>query len=482
MLSAHAVGTVDQAMLAGMNVKFGFLRLYGLLQRVLIIDEIHAYDYYMTSIIARLLQWCSCLSIPVILLSATLSDEQKRIMIDAYGSKNTEVCHEDSYPLVTVTGKETDPWVLLSEASSERTLFIKLKEGFLGDEEKTAELAKELTRSGGNCCVILNTVKQAQKVYKALDLPEEEKMLFHARFTAEDRDIVTKKVQHFFGKDRTNRPDKFVLVATQVVEQSLDVDFDFMISELAPIDLLLQRSGRMHRHKKRNYPPTLFILLPEIQYGSKIDFGGTGWVYAEKPLLRTIAILDCYEKFKLPEKFRSLIGYCYGKEKWDQNMVPWELIEKADEEWEAENQLLWEKGRSFVLREPKKRYFQPVNNDPVGDDSDDGNGWRASTRLGANDKTAILIKEVELQILRKGDLNIQEIRNLYRRSIKLPGYLSFDDPLKGYVEGVEAQGRLKGVTLLPLAENGIWKGRQANEQIIEVFYDSKTGLETRREK
>src|SRR5207247_8747567 len=73
MLAAHGVGTVDQAMLAGLNVKFGFLRLYGLADRVLVIDEVHAYDAYMSAIIGRLLQWCACLKIPVILLSATLS-------------------------------------------------------------------------------------------------------------------------------------------------------------------------------------------------------------------------------------------------------------------------------------------------------------------------------------------------------------------------------------------------------------------------
>jgi len=84
MLAPHGVGTVDQAMLAGMHVKFGFLRLFGLTNKVLIIDEVHAYDAYMSTIIGRLLQWCACLKIPVILLSATLSAKQRAAMIEAY--------------------------------------------------------------------------------------------------------------------------------------------------------------------------------------------------------------------------------------------------------------------------------------------------------------------------------------------------------------------------------------------------------------
>ncbi|MCG6535281.1 MAG: CRISPR-associated endonuclease Cas3'', partial [Syntrophales bacterium LBB04] len=138
MLAAHGVGTVDQAMLAGMNVKFGFLRLSGLADRVLVIDEIHAYDAYMSAIIARLLQWCACLKIPVVLLSATLSAKQRGEMIAAYRAVDTEIDSNAPYPLITVAEPGKTTWTIAPSASLSRTLKIETHEGLLGDVKKTA--------------------------------------------------------------------------------------------------------------------------------------------------------------------------------------------------------------------------------------------------------------------------------------------------------------------------------------------------------
>lgn len=473
MLAAHGVGTVDQAMLAGMSVKFGFLRLYGLADRVLVIDEVHAYDAYMSAIIARLLQWCACLKIPVILLSATLSAKQRAAMIEAYGGTGGDPGPKAPYPLITVAepGKEARP--IPANASSSRTLKIETHPGLLGDAKKTAAKAAELVKGGGCCCVILNTVKQAQAVYKELKLPQNEKLLFHARFTACDRQKITEKVLHLFGKDAKNRPRKFVLVATQVVEQSLDVDFDQMISEIAPMDLLLQRSGRLHRHAKREYDPILHVLLPEEK---ALSFGGTGHVYADKPLLRTLAILATQRDAHLPNDFRTLIERCYGSEEWEQSAVGWEAIRKADQDWDEETQFLYQKARQFALCEPSKRLFRPVNNDPTGDDSDDGNGWRAKTRLGANDRTAVLVEETQLQYFEPGELRMKEVRALYQRSLKLPNYLPVDKPAQGYGAAVEAKGKLRGLVLLPLSNEGLWQGIDDKEHRYEVAYNKELGL------
>ncbi len=473
MLAAHGVGTVDQAMLAGMNVKFGFLRLYGLSDRVLVIDEVHAYDAYMSAIISRLLRWCACLKIPVVLLSATLSARQRAGMIEAYGATGGDPGPNAPYPLITVAEEGKEAWTIGANASSNRTLKIEAHPGLLGDAKKTAAKAAELVKNGGCCCVILNTVKQAQAVYTALNLPRNEKMLFHARFTASDRKKITDKVIHLFGKDTSDRPTKFVLVATQVVEQSLDVDFDHMISEIAPIDLLLQRSGRMHRHRKRDYDPALHVLLPEEK---TLIFGGTGYVYADKPLLRTLAILAGQREVHLPNDFRMLIERCYGSHEWEQSAVAWEAIGEADRNWDEETQLLHSQGRQFALCEPSKRLFRPVNNDPTGDDSDDGNGWRAKTRLGANDRTAVFVKEEQLQLLEPGELRMKEVRALYQRSLKLPNYLPIHKPASGYRAGVEAKGKLRGLVLLPLADNGLWQGIDEKENLYEVAYKEDLGL------
>jgi len=439
----------------------------------LVIDEVHAYDAYMSAIISRLLQWCACLKIPVILLSATLSAKQRAGMIEAYGAKGGDPGTGAPYPLITVAEVGKEAWTIEANASSSRTLKFETHPGLLGDAGKTAAKAAELVNDGGCCCVILNTVKQAQAVYAELDLPESERMLFHARFTSADRERITEQVNGMFGKDTSNRPNKFVLVATQVVEQSLDVDFDYMISDIAPMDLLLQRSGRMHRHRVREHDPVLHVLLP--QEGS-LEFGGTGYIYADKPLLRTMAILANKREAHLPLEFRDLIERCYDSSEFKQSLVPSEAIRKADEEWDREIQLLQHRGRLFVLSEPRERFFLPVNNEPTGDDSDDGNGWRAQTRLGANDRTAVLIEEERLHCLEQGDLSMKEVRALYQQTVKLPSYLPIHSPAEGYNKGVEARGKLRGLILLPINNNRIWRGVDEKERQYEVRYDSELGL------
>lgn len=499
MLAAHGVGTVDQAMLAGMNVKFGFLRLYGLTDRVLVIDEVHAYDAYMSTIIARLLNWCACMRIPVIMLSATLSANHRKTMVEAYGASCNDLGPNAPYPLITVAeqGKVAKTISNIS-SSSPRTLMICTHDGLLGNVEETARLAESLVNEGGCCCVILNTVRQAQEVYQALKLRNNEKLLFHARFTAADRERITNQVLDMFGKGRTEggyskparRPKKFVLVATQVVEQSLDVDFDHMISEIAPIDLLLQRSGRIKRHaraqdgmlkntgKDDRGDPVLHVLTPRPD---SLDFGGTSYVYALKPLLRTMAILAVTNRVVVPCDFRQLIERCYGTDEWDQPLISWDDIKKADDEWNIEIQTLCTKGRQFVLCKPTNKFFRPVNNTPSGDDSDDGNGWRAQTRLVTNDFSAVLVGKAELQTLKRGELDKHEVRTLYSRVVTIPSYLPISNPDTGYQAAIQGRGKLLGLVLLPVDETGSWKGKTDKGIIYHVVYDNKLGLKVRKD-
>lgn len=493
MLASHGVGTVDQAMLAGMNVKFGFLRLSGLADRVLVIDEVHAYDAYMSAIIARLLQWCTCLKIPVVLLSATLSAKQRREMIEAYGATGTELDSNAPYPLITVAEPGKKTWPVEAEASSSRTLKIDTHEGLLGNAKKIAAKAMELVKDGGCCCVIMNTVKQAQAVYEELKLSKNEKLLFHARFAASDREELTQEVLDLFGKGRwdgegekrrfvpSKRPPKHVLVATQVVEQSLDVDFDHMVSELAPIDLLLQRSGRIKRHSRdengnlTNGADQRGELVLHVLVPPKIDAKKT--VYQEYPLLRTLKALEGKRQVDLPEEFRPLIKAVYDD---TPSTCTSDDLEIARLVWKEFQWALAAQAGQFLLCEPMADEFDPVGADEVGDDSDDGNGWRARTRLGLEDVLVIPVDPDELPTLSKGDVDRAEAKELYRRSVKIPSNYWPPKPSKecGKPKLVDT-GRLRGAWLLPVKREDAgwsWSGIRDDKKSYVIKYDRTIGL------
>jgi len=514
MLAAHGVGTVDQAMLAGMNVKFGFLRLYGLADRVLVVDEVHAYDAYMSAIICRLLQWCACLKIPVILLSATLSSRQRAAMIEAYGATGGDPGPDAPYPLITVAETGQEARLIPACSSLSRTLRIERFPGLLGDAKRTAAKATQLVKDGGCCCVILNTVKQAQSVYRALALPENEKLLFHARFTASDRQQITEKVLDLFGKGRwecegdnrrfkpAQRPDRFVLVATQVVEQSLDVDFDHMISEVAPMDLLLQRSGRIKRHARTKEgklkdtgadergQPELHVLLPATEKKRKDGamkpveepgFGSSQRIYERYPLLTTLGQMKPERgsngiEVPLPLQFRYLIETTYAGD------LPTDAsddLKGAKQEWDDLQEGLAAQAGEFLLCEPMADEFDPVGADEVGDDSDDGNGWRARTRLGLADVLVIPVEPTELSLLSTGDLGRDKVKELYQRSVKIPPYSWPPRPAKGYKQPVLGERRLRGVWLLPVKKEcggWSWLGIKEDGGPYAVKYDPTIGL------
>lgn len=533
MLAAHGVGTVDQAMLAGMHVKFGYLRLYGLSDRILIIDEVHAYDAYMSAIICRLLQWCACLKIPVILLSATLSSRQRAAMLKAYGAQGDDPGPDARYPLITVAQTGKDITTHSDEVSSKRTLEIKTHQGLLGDAKKTAKMAAELVKDGGCCCVILNTVKQAQAVYHELVLEEErgekkskeakckknpaaltkEKvMLFHARFTPVNREHITNQVLDKFGKGRwlgegndrkfkpADRPERFVLVATQVVEQSLDVDFDHMISEIAPIDLLLQRSGRIKRHARtkdgklkaseqdERGHPILHILLPEIEMKQKdglmkkIDhpnFGLSEKIYERYPLLQALREMSKASQIKLPDNLRPLIKATYDDVLSKDASAD---LQDAESQWKNLQEDLAAQAGEFLLCEPMDGEFDPAGADEVGDDSDDGNGWRAQTRLGIEDILVIAVEvknQEELNKLAEGDCARDIVKELYQQSVKIPPYYWPPKPAKKYGLPVLCKGRLRGAWLLPVtkANDGWeWRGIKKDGKNYSIEYDPVIGL------
>ncbi len=239
-LGANAVGTVDQAMSGVLRSRFSMLRLAGLSNKVLIIDEIHAYDQYMSQIIETLLAWCRDLHIPVILLSATMRIAQKQRYLSCFSSQAHDLSGE-GYPLLTqvISGGEVRQ-LKVDASANYHYLFHPVRMEY--DASVIAHMALRAVDNGGCVAVMVNTVRHAQEIYQSLREQADDQvtiMLFHSRFTLERRGEIEKKCVSIFGRDRAQRPMKGVLVATQVVEQSIDLDFDGMISELAPVDLLL---------------------------------------------------------------------------------------------------------------------------------------------------------------------------------------------------------------------------------------------------
>ena len=164
---------------------------------------------------------------------------------------------------------------------------------------------------------LLNTIQQAQEAYQAIKAKgfDGELLLFHARFPAGQRDQIEQRCVRLFGKEKTARPRKAILVATQVVEQSLDVDFDVMMTSIAPIDLLLQRLGREFRHEDTPRPPhftvpRFYVLIPSEPGKFETD----GYVYPECLLQQSIHLLEERSEIRIPEDLPTLVEQGYNPE------------------------------------------------------------------------------------------------------------------------------------------------------------------------
>jgi CRISPR-associated endonuclease/helicase Cas3 len=329
LLTPFGVGTIDQALMASLITKHVFVRLFGLAGKVLVIDEVHAYDAYMSTLLERLLEWLGALRCSVVLLSATLPVARRNALLRAWakgatGKSESQIEIKDQrYPRVSLVraGGTVDTFPLPVSERSHRSLGLR----WLSWDALAATLSNLL--SGGGCAaVICNTVAQAQETYRDLrrffdqeaegDRPELE--LFHARFVLEDRQRIEKRVFERYGPGDAARPRRAILVATQVVEQSLDLDFDLMVSELAPVDLLLQRSGRLHRHHRKARPerladPCLWMIDPGCNEEGIPDFGRrSSSVYQPYILLMTWMALRCRGAVCLPDDVEELIEGVYG--------------------------------------------------------------------------------------------------------------------------------------------------------------------------
>lgn len=325
LLAPFGVGTVDQIELAVLNVKHLALRMGGLVGKVVVIDEVHAYDTYMTTILERLLNWLAKMGTSVILLSATLPLSRRARLLGAYGATAT-LAPKDAiaYPsLIAANSREThiaspQPW----QPNRQITLgWLSWGDDDAAVDSKARWLLDQIV-DGGCACWIANTVKRAQRLFSKLRelAPEDVSLeLLHSQFPLEDRQNRENELSRAYGRNENgeNRPARAVVVGTQVLEQSLDLDFDVMVSDLAPVDLILQRAGRLHRHVRSRpaaHAIPKFWVNCEADPAGNLKQGSDRSIYAAYIMRMTHLTLAAKSKtpIALPADYRILIEAVYG--------------------------------------------------------------------------------------------------------------------------------------------------------------------------
>ncbi|MBF0368982.1 MAG: CRISPR-associated helicase Cas3' [Magnetococcales bacterium] len=490
-LLAHVgVGTLDQALMGILPLKHQSLRLLGLANKVLIVDEVHACDQYLLELLQRLLAFHAAHGGSAILLSATLPRGMRAELIEAFARGRSLAEGRDqnrpdsppqntSYPLLTTSlgGALIEEPVACQERLHHRVECVSLD-----TEAAVFDHLTHAAEAGGCACWIRNSVDDAREAYSALRqrLGGDRVHLFHARFALADRMDIEQRILTRFGKDSTldNRRGQ-VVVATQVVEQSLDIDFDAMVSDLAPADLLIQRAGRLQRHERGVRPGGLVkrlgVLMPSLE--EPVDegwyarlFPRGAYVYPHHGRLYLTAWwLSKNGGFSIPGDARDWIESVYGEA--SQAHIPEALIAA---QIKAEGADMSAKSLAKLNAISFKTGYQS------------GNGWRDDahppTRLGEPTLPLYLARQVGLEVRpwrEEGsypwDLSALSVR---RGRVAEEARDATTPLLKWAREAIGKAADHGVVVVLKEIEKGRWQGSAHNEQgrVVTITYDPELGL------
>ena len=342
LLARCGVGTIDQPLMAVIPQKHQAMRVFGCWRKVLIFDEVHVADPYMLTLMAELLKIHASHGGHAILLTATLSLAQKQQLLAAWHGYQPEHPVSDAFPVATRLSASQYQQTPITTQNQRRTAV-----NFFHHSDDAIEYALEQAGQGQSVVWIRNAVDDARDAWQAIRERAENPdrvLLYHSRFIWQDRDRIENDVLSHLNKD-SKAPDRHgvIIIATQVFQESLDADTDIMISDICPIDDLIQRAGRLHRHNRnadRAYdaaatdprtPPSLTVLAPEFdqQPGPnwlKNVLPSTEYVY-RSPLIiwNTQRILREQGHITLKDNARILIEAVYG----DQAQEPDGLSDKA---------------------------------------------------------------------------------------------------------------------------------------------------------
>ncbi len=332
-LGQIGVCTVDQVLVSVLPVKHRFVRSFGLGKSVLIIDEVHAYDSYMYGLLIEVLHRQKAMNGSVILLSATLPLFQREKLMSTWGDATNVFTKEDDYPLIShIHSEKTTTYPLPVEEckrlAQQPKRMVKISNLTTPDMLPDKGLIEQIIQAAehhANVVIICNLVADAQSLASQLkELTSITVDLFHSRYRFKDRQQKENLVLESYGKGN-KRKQGGILVATQVVEQSLDLDFDWMISQLCPMDLLFQRLGRLHRHERERprgfTEPQCTVLLPENE-----DYQLHKLIYGNKKAPNSRVLWRTEQLIKntsgdnstlvFPDAYRPMIECVYQEEPW----------------------------------------------------------------------------------------------------------------------------------------------------------------------
>ncbi len=499
LLADIGVGTIDQVLLAILPSKHQSLRLLGLLNNVLILDEVHACDAYMLELLCALLRAHASAGGSAILLSATLPENQRQKLLNAYSeggqwhAPKLQKTDKESYPLVTsLNNQGLLETVIETRDTVKRTVHVKL----LGHKNEIESLLARTVENGQCACWIRNTVIDARESYEHLKKahPDWKIDLFHARFALGDRLDIEKRVLKRFGKDSTaNERKGRILIATQVVEQSLDADWDELITDLTPMDLIIQRAGRLRRHirdasgnraegKDQRGQPVLHILSPKPVDTPPKDWYATFFKIAKNiyenhgQLWLTAYLLQQAGKFQMPEDARTLIEGVYSDEA--QENIPDELLDRA---WDAEGT---SKAEASIARLNALQLT-------TGYVSEAANLWwdeaTTPTRLGDETITLYLAKWENGRLKPWRDekqfawsYSSVSVRTYWVSKAIGTADISLDE-IETYKQKLPAKGKWGVLVVLKESEPETWQGHALNEaeEKVTILYTNTSGLEVK---
>ncbi|GHC86238.1 CRISPR-associated helicase/endonuclease Cas3 [Nocardiopsis terrae] len=354
LLASWSVGTIDQALMAALPSRHNAVRMFGLAGKVVVIDEVHSVDPYMQTLLERLLHWLGAFGTPVVLLSATVHHSTANALVEAYlqGSRGRKRRRSEPRPVPSIQYPgwlHVHPGTGAVSANPEpvptterRPLTVDLAPVPLdgGRADRAAVLHEQLAplvEEGGCAAVICTTVAEAQATrdllaewFAKVDAAggrAPELHLLHARFPQEQRTAITDQIITRFGKEgaeQGKRPESAVVVATQVIEQSLDLDVDLLVTDLAPVGLLLQRAGRCWRHEHLgtvarppwSRGPRMAVLVPAEEDSAKHLPRSWGFVYPPSLLMRTHNLLRrrASAPVRVPEDVQTLVDDLHDDE------------------------------------------------------------------------------------------------------------------------------------------------------------------------